>query len=323
MIITHTNKGLGITLNSFKKNQSNFTQSAIRLSTGYKLNTASDDAAGLQIAMRLTSQTNGIKVARKNISDAGSLLQAASGCLNEVTSILFRMKDLATQAANGTNNDEDRKSLSREYHELGFNIYDSLITGAKFGNKPIFGERGSDSSTGNITSKNSYLCDDAGLNIQLGNSVSETMNISVRDDFRNIVVQLYKVSFGFWNKSTTILGEGNDDMNDDGVIDTEQEFISTNDKANETIDNINKTIDLVGSLNSKIGSKQNRLSSTSNNLQNILDNLSISLGNIMDTDYAIESSIQTKSKMLMNINTSLFNKSKAIQPMFLELILGR
>lgn len=322
MFTIHTSKALGVTFKSFTKNQSHVTQSAIRLSTGYRINTAADDAAGLQIAMRLTSQTNGMKVAQRNISDAVSLLQTAGGTLDEVTSILFRMKDLATQSANSTNSDKDRAALSKEYHELGFSIYDSLITGSTFGGKPIFGERGSDSFTGNISTQNSYLSTDLGLNIQIGDAASESMAVSVRDDFRSTISQLYKTSFGFWNKSTTILGEGHEDMNNDGIPDVEQEYISTEDNARKTIDNINKTIDMIGGMNSKIGSKINRLSHTSNNLQNGLDNLSLGLGNVMDTDYAKDSSIQTKSKMLKDINISMLNKSNSMSSMFFGLIQG-
>ncbi|TRO07468.1 flagellin [Ectopseudomonas mendocina] len=89
-----------------------------RLSTGSRINSAKDDAAGLQIANRLTSQINGLNVAVKNSNDGISMAQTAEGALEQSTNILQRMRDLSLQSANGSNSDEERKALNSEVTEL-------------------------------------------------------------------------------------------------------------------------------------------------------------------------------------------------------------
>src|SRR5690606_20465408 len=85
-----------------------------RLSSGSRINSAKDDAAGLQISNRLTSQINGLNVATRNANDGISMAQTAEGALQESTNILQRMRELTLQAANGSNSEDDRKSLNKE-----------------------------------------------------------------------------------------------------------------------------------------------------------------------------------------------------------------
>jgi flagellin len=93
-----------------------------RLSSGKRINSAKDDAAGLQISSRLTSQINGLNQASRNANDGISLAQTAEGALDEVTNILQRMRTLSVQSANGSNNDDDRKALDNEFGELELEI---------------------------------------------------------------------------------------------------------------------------------------------------------------------------------------------------------
>ncbi|MCG8517640.1 MAG: lateral flagellin LafA [Pseudomonadales bacterium] len=114
----HTNFASLVTQNTLNKNNGMLSTAMERLGTGLRINSAADDAAGLQIANRLTAQTRGMEVAQRNSQDAISMLQTADGALDEISSIAFRMKDLATQSANGTNNADDRAALDAEYQEL-------------------------------------------------------------------------------------------------------------------------------------------------------------------------------------------------------------
>jgi flagellin len=114
----HTNFASMVTQNSLSKNNNLLSAAMERLGTGFRINSAADDAAGLQIANRLTAQTRGMAVAQRNSQDAISMLQTADGALDELSSIAFRMKDLATQSANGTNSVDDRAALDAEYQEL-------------------------------------------------------------------------------------------------------------------------------------------------------------------------------------------------------------
>lgn len=114
----HTNFASLVTQNTLRKTNDDLSTSMQRLGTGLRINSAADDAAGLQIANRLEAQTRGMAVAQRNSQDAISMLQTADGALDEISSIAFRMKDLATQAANGTNTTEDQAALDAEYQEL-------------------------------------------------------------------------------------------------------------------------------------------------------------------------------------------------------------
>lgn len=114
----HTNFASLVTQNTLSKNNNLLSTTMERLGTGLRINSAADDAAGLQIANRLEAQTRGMAVAQRNSQDAISMLQTADGALDELSQIAFRMKDLATQSANGTNTAEDHEALDAEYQEL-------------------------------------------------------------------------------------------------------------------------------------------------------------------------------------------------------------
>ncbi|WP_443094248.1 flagellin N-terminal helical domain-containing protein, partial [Pseudoduganella umbonata] len=108
MLSLHTNNAALSAQNSLGRTQSTLSTSMTRLSTGFRINSASDDAAGLQIATRLKTQTSGMNVAMRNTQNSISMLQTAEGALSETTTILTRMKDLATQAADGSSTDKDQ-----------------------------------------------------------------------------------------------------------------------------------------------------------------------------------------------------------------------
>ena len=114
----HTNYSALVTNTALNKSNNALATNQQRLGTGLRINSAADDAAGLQIATRLNAQSRGMGVAMRNTSDAVSMLQTAEGAFNEATDILQRMKDLATQAANGTNADKDLEAVQAEFTEL-------------------------------------------------------------------------------------------------------------------------------------------------------------------------------------------------------------
>ncbi len=114
----HTNYASLVTQNTLNSNNELLTTAMERLSTGLRINSAADDAAGLTIANKLQAQTRGMSVAMRNSQDAISMLQTADGALDEITNIAYRMKDLATQAANGTNGTTELAALDAEYQEL-------------------------------------------------------------------------------------------------------------------------------------------------------------------------------------------------------------
>lgn len=118
MLSVHTNFASLVAQNSVNNSNSMLSNAIERLSTGLRINSAADDAAGLQIATRMEANITGMKAAQRNISDSTSMLQTADGALAELTNITNRQKELATQALNGVNSDADRVALDAEYQAL-------------------------------------------------------------------------------------------------------------------------------------------------------------------------------------------------------------
>ena len=118
MPVINTNISATLTANALTKNERAMSQSMERLSTGLRINSAADDAAGLAISSKMTSQINGLNQAVRNANDAISMIQTADGALVEVTNMLQRMRELSVQAANGTNAAADQQNLNVEFTAL-------------------------------------------------------------------------------------------------------------------------------------------------------------------------------------------------------------
>ena len=136
MLSLHTNNAALSAQNAISKTQSNLSTSMTRLSTGYRINSAMDDAAGLQIASRLKAQTSGMAVAMCNTQNSTAMLQTAEGALDEVSNMLIRMKDLATQAADTSSSIADKESMQSEYDALGTEL-GNVLKNTKFGGETL------------------------------------------------------------------------------------------------------------------------------------------------------------------------------------------
>ncbi len=159
----HTNYSALTTNTALNKSNSSLATNQQRLGTGLRINSAADDAAGLQIATRLNAQSRGMSVAMRNVGDATSMLQTAEGAFSEVTDILQRMKDLSTQAANDTNGTSDRTSLKSEYDELGKELV-NIVSNTKYAGEALFAAGGKFS---------------AAVNFQIGASAAEKLTMDV------------------------------------------------------------------------------------------------------------------------------------------------
>src|SRR5690554_5493765 len=142
----HTNFASLVTQNTLNKNNSMLSTAMQRLGTGFRVNSAADDAAGLQIATRLSAQSRGMGVAQRNAQDAISLLQTAEGAFSEMTDILQRMKDLATQASSDTNSAADRTAMKAEFDELAKEIT-NVLSNTKYAGESLFSQAGATGST--------------------------------------------------------------------------------------------------------------------------------------------------------------------------------
>ena len=118
MAVVNTNVNASVAQNALVRNERSMNQAMERLSTGQRINSAGDDAAGLAIASRMTSQIRGLETAVRNANDAISMVSTADGALVEISNMLQRMRELALQASNGTTTSDDREYLNKEYENL-------------------------------------------------------------------------------------------------------------------------------------------------------------------------------------------------------------
>lgn len=171
MLSLHTNAAALSTQNALGGTQKALSNSMTRLGTGYRVNSAMDDAAGLQIATRLNAQTRGMAVAQRNTQNGISMMQTAEGAFAEVTDILLRMKDLATESANGTSSTEDKTALKAEFDALGLEVT-NIMNNTTFGGAKLL--------TGGTLA--------GAVDFQIGATTAEVMTVNVSAALGGITV---------------------------------------------------------------------------------------------------------------------------------------
>ena len=289
MLSLHTNNASLSAQNSIAKTQSQLSTSMTRLSTGYRINSAMDDAAGLQIATRLKAQTSGMTVAMSNTQNSTSMLQTAEGAFGEVTNMLVRMKDLATQAADASSNTQDKTAMQAEYNALGQELY-NVMTNTTFGGSLLMGN--GTGTTGTLS---------AAMTFQIGASSTEKMSIDVKQNMVDLSASLLAATKNFAAAGSTGASE-----------------LTTT--ANATIDLLATAINDVGVVRSALGAAANRLDHINSNLSNIATNTKAATGRIMDVDFATESSNMTSSQMLLQAGTAMLKQSNSMSSMVMSLL---
>ena len=282
MLSLHTNNASLSAQNSIAKTQSQLSTSMTRLSTGYRINSAMDDAAGLQIATRLKAQTSGMTVAMSNTQNSTSMLQTAEGAFGEVTNMLVRMKDLATQAADASSNTADKDAMQAEYDALGLEL-SNVMKNTTFGGQALL-------TGGTIASA---------MTFQIGAAKSETMTINLTTSMGSVATALGSATANF---AGTAGG-------------TELKTL-----ANTAIGSLVSAIDSIGVVRSALGAAANRLDHVNSNLSNISTNTKAATGRIMDVDFATESSNMTSSQMLLQAGTAMLKQSNSMSSMVMSLL---
>jgi len=255
--------------------------SMTRLSSGLKINSAKDDAAGLQIATRMTSQIRGQTMAIKNANDGMSIAQTAEGAMQEQTNILQRMRELAVQSRNDTNSKDDRDALNKEFAQMS----DELSRIAK--STQLNGKNLLDGSAGVLTFQ-------VGSNSGANNQIS----ISLDSGFDAATLSV---------DSATIAITGSTSA------EAEASF-------NAAVDAIDKALQSINTTRADLGASQNRLTSTVNNLQNINENAEAARGRVQDTDFAAETAQLTKQQTLQQASTSVLAQANQLPSAVLKLL---
>ena len=293
MLSLHTNAAALSTQNAVGFTNKALTTSLTRLGTGYRVNSAMDDAAGLQIAVRLEAQARGMAVAQKNTQNGISMMQTAEGAFTELTNVLLRMKDLATEAFNASTTAADKAALQAEYDALGLELA-NIIRTSSFGGQTLFSDGTMTDGSGGLLS--------AAITFQIGASAAETMEIDTQSSLQDLANALAQVSVQYTTPDNSTPGAeltGND---------------------NSIITDINAAIDAVGTIRAQLGAASNRLEHVYNNLANMITNTTASRGRIMDVDYAAETSNATAKQLLMQAGTSALKQSSALSQLVISLM---
>lgn len=253
-----------------------------RLATGYRINSAMDDAAGLQIATRLKSQTSGMAAAMRNVQNDISLMQVASGVVDNIISIFGRMHDLAIQAADASSTQTDKEALQTEFVGLFQEVWNEV--GTRYNGEDLF-----ISQPPNNHAKLFFP-----VQMQIGESSANSMTVNLQPQM-----------LGTFNS----LKYNNDDL----------ETILTQ-NASAAIDDMADAINNWGALGSAMGAISNRLEHVSQNLANMSANTQSATGRIMDTDYAAESAAATSAQMLVQSSTAMLKQSNSVPSLILSLV---
>jgi len=300
MLSLHTNSSALSAQNSISRTQSSLSTSQTRLSTGFRVNSAMDDAAGLQIATRLKAQSSGMAMAMRNTQNSISMLQTAEGAFDEVTNMLIRMKDLATQAADASSTAKDQAALQSEFDALGSEL-NNVMKNSTFGGAKLM-------DGGTIS---------ASMTFQIGATKSEQMTIDLSTAMTALTgTALAAVSARYAAGGAAVGTEISDGT--DGTASASNAAGQT--AANNTIDTISTAIDQVGGIRSSLGAASNRLDHIYNNLSNISSNTKAATGRIMDTDFATESSNMTSSQMLLQAGTAMLKQSNSTSSLVMSLL---
>ncbi|MCF6463976.1 flagellin N-terminal helical domain-containing protein [Clostridium sp. Cult1] len=273
----NTHRQLGINNNGVAK-------SLEKLSSGFRINRAGDDAAGLSISEKMRAQIRGLNMASKNAQDGISMIQTTEGGLQEAQAILQRMRELSVQGANDTYENVDKNAILDEMKELTDEIGRIKDT-IQFNNMKVL-----DGSTGEVT-------------LQVGANSGEVMKVDFNQEGINLS--------GIHESLTDVVSSLSGALATSGSSSTEFQ---------DAITKIDAQVKLVSAGRSKLGAAQNRLEHTIKNLDNAAENLQASESRIRDVDMAKEMMEFTKQTILQQAATAMLAQSNSVPQTVLQLL---
>ncbi|WAG12658.1 flagellin A [Aeromonas dhakensis] len=273
-----------------------------RLASGLRINSAKDDAAGLQISNRLTSQINGLDQGNRNANDGISVAQTAEGAMEEITSMLQRMRTLSQQSANGSNNTDDRTALQQEYTQLMTEI-DRVSKDTTFGGQNLL-------NGGYVGS------------FQVGADAGQTITFRMTTAFS--ISGMASATKGNATVTTTTTGEPYSvTKSSSGTVTTTSiGSITTAKDAQSAMANLDYMIKVVDSKRAELGAVQNRFDSTIRNQANVSENVSAARSRIRDADFATETANLTKQNILQQAASTILSQANQRPQSALSLLQG-
>jgi flagellin len=262
--------------------QGSLATSMQRLSSGLRVNSAKDDAAGLAIAERMNAQSRGMNVAIRNANDGISMSQTAEGALSQVSNSLQRMRELAVQARNATNSSSDKDSLNKEFSQLQQEI-SRVLAGTTFNGKHILG------------------ADATALTFQIGANTTADDTITIATTDMSMDTTITAVT-----NTTTALIDASATLGAIGTV----------------IDNIDAALDSVNDTRATYGATQSRFDAIITNLQVGVENQSAARSRIMDADFASETANMSRAQVLQQAGTAMVAQANQLPQQVLKLLQG-
>ena len=274
MSVINTNVKSMVAQNALAVNNRSLSKAMEQLSTGKRINSAADDAAGLAISNKMTAQIRGLNQAVRNANDAISMIQTAEGATQEITNMLQRMRELAVQSANDTNTTTDRGSLDLEFKELSSEI--NRIAGmTQFNTKGVL------DGIGGGTASAAASVD---MVFQVGANASQTITVTFKNLTTSSTGGLSSIA---WTSTSTGFN------------------ITTQSSASSALATIDTAIATVDDFRADMGAKINRLTYATDNLANVSQNTSASRSRVLDADYAQATTELARTQIIQQAATAM------------------
>ena len=295
----NTNTASLNTYRSYAASQAGMEQNIERLSSGLRINKASDDAAGLAISDRMDNQIRGMQQANRNVQQGNNLLQTAEGAMNEVGNILGRMRELAVQSASDTVSGDDRDSIDLEFEQLKSEI-DRIAKGTSYNGMGLI-DGSADGAGEKIT-----------LQVGADNNAQDQLSFNLED---------FRVTTDGSTATTKFAGvqltDGASSPANKNFQDLDLDTAATSQWAISALD---QAIEAVNDQRATVGALQNRLEFTSSNLMSSIQNNSASMSTIRDADFAAEAADLAKNQILVQSGTSMLAQANGLSQNVLALI---
>ncbi len=272
---------------SLNSSQMSLATSMHRLSSGLRVNSAKDDAAGLAIAERMNAQVRGMNAAVRNANDGISLAQTAEGSLGKVADALQRMRELAVQSANATNSSSDKDSLDKEFGELAKEIQ-RILNATTFNGKHVLGSEA------------------GAMQFQVGanTSANDTIDITTMDMTTD--------------PGITVVAGTDNTGNGRAMIDASAPLATIH----AVMDNIDAALNNVNAQRATLGASQSRFDSVISNLQVSVENQTAARSRIMDADFAAETANLSRTQILQQAGTAMVAQANQMPQQVLKLLQG-
>ncbi|MDB2365741.1 flagellin [Luminiphilus sp.] len=296
MAVVNTNISASLAQASLAKNERALSKAMEQLSTGRKINTAADDAAGLAISTRMSSQIIGLEQSVQNASDAISMIQTAESALDEITNMLLRMRELALQASNGTGSVADRDYLQDEFSRLKAEI-DRIANNTEWNGRAVLNGNAGGTGVQNVS-------------FQVGGKAGQTISV----DFG------YMVGGGVASAGATTLASSVAGVALSGIAISGATTSTAQTNASAAMTGIDKAIENVSNQRASFGATVNQLTHSIDNLTQVSINAESTRSRIMDTDYAKATSELAKAQIIQQAGTAMLAQANQLPAAVLDLL---